>query len=261
VKIFLIVVSLIFVSCTHNQHFPELLTTKVPLENLKIDAPLLNDVVNTDSIREYSGSADLENLWTYKNHFYEKKANFSLEDFVEEWEKIRTTTTTSTQHWSKEEIIKWFEVNALLFQLTGNEKFVEQMEKTALSFSKTTGDTYKKIVAPYIYTKNVDHIHVNLFVPAEVSYEHTLKGSVKISQKTDFPNSGSVKLNFNMTQQRYIELFVRIPAWAAGATVTVKKVKYMATPGTYCKIAKKWREGDLVEIEFPQEKIPSYLKK
>jgi DUF1680 family protein len=62
-----------------------------------------------------------------------------------------------------------------------------------------------------------------------------------------------------METKRYIELFIRIPEWAEEATVIEKGVKYVATPGSYCQITRKWSEGDMVEINFPTEKMPEYL--
>ena len=83
-----------------------------------------------------------------------------------------------------------------------------------------------------------------------------MKGEVTFRQETDYPKSGSVKLYFGMTERRYIELFIRIPSWAEGTHVNVKGVKYFADPGSYCKILKKWKEGDVVDIEFPINKKP-----
>jgi len=53
-----------------------------------------------------------------------------------------------------------------------------------------------------------------------------------------------------MEEIRYIEISIRIPDWARNATVTEKNVKYVATPGSYCFIARKWNSGDVIEIAF-----------
>ena len=57
-----------------------------------------------------------------------------------------------------------------------------------------------------------------------------------------------------------MEIYIRIPEWAEGATVVMQNVKYIAPPGDYCEIAKSWINGDLVEIHFPVEKIPANFK-
>ncbi len=133
------------------------------------------------------------------------------------------------------------------------------MEKIAFLGIGETISENKRIVAPYVFTKNTDDLFINLFTPATINYEHTTKGKVKVEMETNYPKSGKVDLKFGMTKRRYIEVNIRIPSWAAGTTVSVKKVKYVAPPGGYCKIAKKWKENDLVEINFPMENKPDYL--
>ena len=136
-------------------------------------------------------------------------------------------------------------------ELTGEAIFAEVLETYQLDSS--TRDYTK----PFVITKSIDHIHVNLFEPTEIKYDHTLGGEVQFRMETAYPNSGKIKFHFGMTERRYIEVYIRIPEWAEGTTVTVKKVKYFASPGSYCKIAKKWKEGDVVEVEIPEKLNPS----
>jgi DUF1680 family protein len=63
-----------------------------------------------------------------------------------------------------------------------------------------------------------------------------------------------------METKRYIELWIRIPEWAHNASVTVKGVKYLSQPGSYSRVAKQWKEGDVVEVELPLQNVPGYLK-
>jgi DUF1680 family protein len=110
-----------------------------------------------------------------------------------------------------------------------------------------------------VLTKNGDHIYVNLFNPVEINYQHSLGGEVTFRQETTYPESGSVRLHFDNAENRYIELYIRIPEWAEGTSVVVKKVKYFTQPGSYCVIAKKWKQGDVVEIELPIENYQARL--
>ena len=79
---------------------------------------------------------------------------------------------------------------------------------------------------------------------------------MEITQETNYPESGKILIKFKMENKRYIELFIRIPEWAEGATVTEKGVKYVATSGSFCQIARKWNEGDFVEVNLPVDKMP-----
>ena len=70
------------------------------------------------------------------------------------------------------------------------------------------------------------------------------------------PNSDphhDILIHFSMEKNRYIEVSVRIPEWAHGATVTAVGVKYPAPTGEYLFIAKKWHEGDTIRIHFPKK--------
>ena len=66
-------------------------------------------------------------------------------------------------------------------------------------------------IEPFVLTKNGDHIYVNLFNPVEINYQHSLGGEVTFRQETAYPESGSVRLHFDNAENRYIELYIRIP--------------------------------------------------
>ena len=190
--------------------------------------------------------------------FQSKNKEFRLDDFENQWEQFHKVA--NDKKLNAINTGKWFVINGILLELTGNAKYAEELEK--LMYTGLPGDSLQVTnwLAPYIYTKYVDHIHVNLFTPSEINYEHSLHGKVRIWQETDYTKSGNLQIHFSMEKKRYIELFVRIPDWAEGATVVVHNVKYLTHPNEYCKIAKEWQEGDVVHIHFPMENAPSYIK-
>lgn len=238
---------LLFSSCSNKIEFPEKLTNRIPAENL-----ILPDHQDYLDFRKLSAKDDFTGLQKYVSGFKQKDQDFNLSEFEEQWNIFSGKNDPAKLN--ANELEEWAGVTGLLFELTGNEKYASELEQ----ISQRSGSSLKEMLAPFILTKNVDHIHVNLFQPVEINFEHSLGGNVTVRLETDFPDSGQIRLYFGMTEQRYIELFVRIPQWAEGAKVTVKNVKYLASPGTYCKIAKKWKEGDVVEIEFPDDRIPAY---
>jgi hypothetical protein len=247
-----------FVSCSPQEKFPPFKSEKIDLQMLKLPEGFQfqprDSIINSVQI-EIKNEA-LNRLFKLQQQYFQKDESFGFENFLQEWNEF----TGSTEHLNLEpcEKISWFEINGTLLQITGEAKYAEEMERILqtdlpeyiFGVSKTTD-----LVAPYIFTKNADHIFVNLFAPAEISYEHTLHGKVKIWQEFPQNQPDSIYLNFEMEERRYIELYVRIPDWAEGATVTVKKVKYIAPPGAYSQIAKKWKTGDVVEIYLPKNKI------
>ncbi len=226
------------------------------------ESPLKNEFITEQkNLQAATGEmfAALNELSGFQQMYLQENEEFELEKFLASWQKFKNNT--SSHQLTQEENLQWFQITGFLFQLTGEARFAEEMEKIAWNSFAGESQLFDSLVSPYIFTKNVDHIHINLFLPKEISYQHTLGGGVKIAQKTSFPESGSIRINFNMEIKRYIEVFVRIPVWAEGTSVTVKGVKYFAQPGQYCIIAKKWKEGDVIEIEFPHENLPDYLKR
>lgn len=246
-------------ACSNQVKFPEMVTQPVIKNGEEIYAE--KEIGAGEKVFQNGNveiQTDLQLLISFHQKYFQKNEEFDLENFITNWEKFHQSTRLSQLN--QQEVIHFFQMTGFLFQLTGEAKFAEEMEEIAWESFRNKPQFFDSLISPYIFTKNVDHIHVNLFLPAEISYEHTLGGAVKIMQETDFPESGSIRLNFSMEIKRYIEVFVRIPAWAEGASVTVKGVKYFAQPGEYCIIAKKWKEDDVIEIEFPLGNLPDYLK-
>jgi len=76
---------------------------------------------------------------------------------------------------------------------------------------------------------------------------------VKLTQTTDYPWDGRVKLTFDAAPDAAFALRLRIPAWAAGATLTVNGQRWdgEVTPGRYAELRRTWKAGDAVELTLP----------
>jgi hypothetical protein len=258
--LFYALVVVVFSSCKHQVKFPDLVTEKVAMGNVNFedDFPRKSEIYPGNDAEKKTSLP--ESLLQFKQQYVQRSETFDLNSFQQEWQNFKAQNDITDL--GEQNLKNWFDVTGFLLQLTGDETFAAELERIVWSgFVGIAAGLPDSVFSPYIFTKNVDHIHLNLFLPAEISYEHTLGGAVKIAQQTNFPKSGSIRLNFSMEIKRYIEVFVRIPTWAEGASVTVKGVKYFAQPGEYCIIAKKWKEGDVVEIELPMNNLPDYLKK
>jgi hypothetical protein len=255
--VYIFILAFLF-SCTGKNRFPGPVSEKILPEQVKLLEKL--KLSNRDSSftpgKNVGSTQDFGRLSHFQDLYFEKKPEFNLVDFEKEWTEIAAEIEKSKLNFKDAK--SWFGINGTLMQITGDAKYAEEMQKTLSNdFSPKNEAEYneiEKLVAPYIFTKNVDHIHVNLFIPAEIQYEHTMHGKVKIRQETHFPDPEYMTVKFGMEERRYIEVFVRVPSRAEGATVTVKGVKYIAPPGDYAFIAKKWREGDVIEIHFPKSR-------
>lgn len=236
-KLYSIILFFVFVSCNYKDQFPEKKSERVSVNN--------TSVTQKDS----SDYGPFKELFTFVTQFDVQDSAFDLEVFKDKYNGFYANKKPSIYNSSA--LPAWIEINGLLLELTADAKYVKELEEIARN--KTTED----YIQPFVFTRSVDHIYVNLFKPAEFNYQHSLGGDVSIRQETTYPKSGSVRLHFEMTDRQYIELYIRIPEWAEGTSVIVKNVKYFTQPGSYCVIAKKWKQGDLVEIELPIENYPN----
>src|SRR5690606_29155667 len=101
-----------------------------------------------------------------------------------------------------EDMKSWIEITGFMLEVTGNTRYASELEgavyQSASLFSESEYREIEKIVTPWIFTKDLDYIYVNLFANATIKYEHSLFGAVEITQQTDYPESGNITLKFKM---------------------------------------------------------------
>lgn len=120
----------------------------------------------------------------------------------------------------------------------------------------------------YLYAQGADRLYVNLFMGSQTTVE--IGGaSVQVTQETNYPWAGAVKLTFQPAQPTAFTLCVRIPGWAQGQPVPSDLYHYLdrtAEPATlqvngmpvawvlqkgYATINRTWQAGDVVELTLP----------
>ncbi|NQU84765.1 MAG: glycoside hydrolase family 127 protein [Mariniphaga sp.] len=197
-----------------------------------------NNISNTEIL--------ISELTNSLNLFDQTKNSENLESCINKWQLIYS----SGINYDSTFIVPWIKSSAELLSITGNTIYAEELERI-LAIYENSGLKQSLInsISPFIFTKDVDHIYFNLFFDSSIKYKHTLGGEAEIEQLVS-NEYGTIDLKFEMVEKRYIELYIRIPSWVNKAEVEVKKVYYHAIPGEYCKIAKKWKEGDVVNIRF-----------
>lgn len=245
--VFVLTLIFLFSSCARENKFPTRKTQKVSDEMLNIVAfDSEQNLQANNSFQNIESPANLQQLFQSFQQYNDKNEAFSFQTFKDQWENCRVSLNTSELEGASAEM--WVEITGLLLQLTAEAKYAQELETV---FLNSTNRELQNLAASYSITKSADHLHLNLFIPAEIEYDHSLGGHVKMVTESNYPQTGRVELHMDSEKKRYIELYIRIPDWASDAMVTVKGVKYFAPAGGYCKIAKQWREGDLVEIVFP----------
>ena len=75
---------------------------------------------------------------------------------------------------------------------------------------------------------------------------------VTITEQTDYPFKGSVKLIIGTTST-YVKfpLSLRIPGWADSASVTYNYKTVKVKGGSEFRLTNRWKNGDVVQIEIP----------
>ena len=103
--------------------------------------------------------------------------------------------------------------------------------------------------ASYYHAQN--ELYVHLFITSELNWKE--KG-IKLVQQTNFPESGVMQFKIESAAVNEFVFNIRYPSWATtGATVKVngKKIAVKNMPGSYIRINRKWKNGDIVEVNFP----------
>lgn len=103
----------------------------------------------------------------------------------------------------------------------------------------------------YFKSKDDKALYVNLFIPSTLEWTER---KISVEQSTSFPRQDNTKLTIKGSGK--FDLHVRVPGWATkGFFVKIngKEQKVQAKPGSYLKISRSWKDGDVVELKMPFE--------
>jgi hypothetical protein len=92
------------------------------------------------------------------------------------------------------------------------------------------------------------------YAPSEVDAELDRAAKIHITEETEYPFRGTVRLTVDPTSPVSFPLKLRIPGWAEGATVAVNNGPIaVAQSGTFHVINRQWKKGDRVQLVFPMK--------
>jgi hypothetical protein len=93
-----------------------------------------------------------------------------------------------------------------------------------------------------------------VYGPSEVTAKVGAEGtSVTITEETEYPFDGEIKLTIRSQSPVEFPLHLRIPSWAKGAMVRASGQERPARPGTIVALNRQWRSGDVVELDLPMQ--------
>jgi DUF1680 family protein len=101
----------------------------------------------------------------------------------------------------------------------------------------------------YFKSKDDQALYVNLYIPSTLEWTER---HVTVEQTTNFPNEDNTRLTIKGSGK--FDIHVRVPGWATkGFFVKINGAaqKFEAKPGSYLKISRTWKDGDILELKMP----------
>ena len=123
-------------------------------------------------------------------------------------------------------------------------------------------------ISRYVYAQNDDTLYVNLFISGSSSVSIAGK-TLNITQDTEYPWEGAVKMKVNLKESGEFSIVIRIPGWTQNkpvpsdlyrylnnndATITLKvndELVKMEVKKGYAHINRTWNDGDIIELDMP----------
>lgn len=111
----------------------------------------------------------------------------------------------------------------------------------------------------YFYGVSRDGVYVNLYHNSELNWHLDNGIGLKITQITNYPWSGDVKLIVNPAHRADFSLYIRWPAWAASAEVQVngQPIQIGNTRGSFIALWRNWSPGDTVTLNLSMLPVPT----
>lgn len=105
----------------------------------------------------------------------------------------------------------------------------------------------------YLYNISDKGLYLNLYGGNNLNTKLKDGSPLKLTQETNYPWDGSVKVTLQTAPKKPFSLFFRVPGWSEGAALLVngQPVAATLTPGKYAEINRSWKAGDKVELQLP----------
>jgi len=151
-----------------------------------------------------------------------------------------------------------------------SRKGTDRSDWIGLACCPTSHARFTPQVGGLVYAREGGKIHVNLYAAGEATIDIGDDKVVKISQETDYPWDGKIKLTIATDSPSQFDLCVRIPGWALGKPVPSDLYRFASTEATpvslkingepveakpeqdgYVHLKRSWRTGDEVTLDLP----------
>ena len=105
----------------------------------------------------------------------------------------------------------------------------------------------------WVYNTSDDGLWVHLYGGNKLSTTLADRWPIELTQETNYPWEGKIKLTVNKAGSSAFAIRLRIPEWTENASLKLNghAVSDAVKPGTYGKISRKWKAGDVIELDLP----------
>jgi hypothetical protein len=76
---------------------------------------------------------------------------------------------------------------------------------------------------------------------------------VKITEETEYPFKGFVKMKISTTKPVKFPVYLRVPTWADSISINYRGKKIEGLAGETIKLFEKWEDGDLITFRIPMD--------
>lgn len=108
-------------------------------------------------------------------------------------------------------------------------------------------------VANYAYSMTKEGLYVNLYGANALNSITEGGSSIQLRQQSNYPWDGAISITLDKAPKENFVFFLRIPGWSNGATIMVNNKAVAANPvsGSYLKLERKWKKGDVISLSIP----------
>ena len=180
--------------------------------------------------------------------------------------------------------LAWVQLNRELLAITGEAVYAEEIERSAYndllgaqapdgenwcyySFPngrrvhttywrccKSSGAMALEELPSLACTSSADGVRVNLLGASETTLQLPDVGAVRLEQRTEYPFEGDIAIRVTPDRAATFRIQVRIPQWAAGASIRVNGADVEAAPpGAFFPIRREWRKDDAITLSLPMQ--------
>ncbi len=113
----------------------------------------------------------------------------------------------------------------------------------------------------YFYSTSREGLWVHLYDRGELRWQLSDGTGLRVVQDTQYPWEGDVRLSIFPARPTEFTLYLRVPGWADGATISVNgEGDVRGTPGSYAALRRRWQSGDRVHLslEMPPKVMASH---